>query len=96
MIAPVRPKSESEFFLKLWDRQKLTAPIAKGVLKLGFADEELARVSELRAKNAAGKITAEELEEFDAFLRASFTLSILQSKARQFLKATAKVKPAHA
>ena len=96
MIEPARPKSETAFFLTLWDRQKLTAPMAKGVLKLGFADEELARVSELRAKNSAGKITAEELEEFDAFLRASFTLSIMQSKARQFLKATTKAKPSHA
>ena len=96
MVAPVRPKSETDFFLKLWERQNLSAPLAKGILKLGFAEEELARISELRAKNSAGKITAEELEEFDAFLRASFTLSILQSKARQFLKATTKAKLSHA
>ena len=93
MVAKARPKSETDFFLKLWERQNFTAPLAKGILKLGFAEEELARISELRAKNSAGMITAEELE---AFLRASFTLSIPQSKARQFLKATTKAKLSHA
>ncbi len=28
MIAPARLKSETDFFLKLWDRQKLTATLA--------------------------------------------------------------------
>jgi len=96
MVAKARPRSETDFFLKLWEREKLTVPVAKGILKLRFAPEELEQVSAWRAKNSAGKITAEELAEFDAFLRASFTLSILQSKARQFLKAATKAKPSHA
>ena len=48
MVAKARPKSETDFFLKLWERQNLTAPLAKGILKLGSAEEELSRVSKLR------------------------------------------------
>ena len=96
MVAKARPRSESDFFLKVWERERLTVPLAKRILKLGFSPEDLEQVSAWRAKNSAGKITAEELAEFDAFLRASFTLSIMQSKARQFLKAATEAKVSHA
>jgi hypothetical protein len=91
MVAKARPRSESDLFLKLWERETLTVPVAKRILKLAFSAEEIERVSELRAKNSAGTISAEELAEFDAFVRVSMTVGILQSRARQFLKA-AKLK----
>ena len=87
MVAKVRTHSQFDLFLKLWDREKLTVPLAKGVLKLAFSNEELERVSALRAKNSAGTITADEHAEYDAYIEVSTTIGILQSRARMFLKA---------
>ncbi len=87
MVAKARPKSEFDIFLKIWQRQKLTAPLAKGILKLGFTDEETERVSELRALNSAGSINPKELAELHAYVEAGMKIAILQSKARMFLKA---------
>ncbi len=88
MVATVRPKSETDLLLKMWERQRLTVPVAEAFLKLAFSEGELARVSELRAKNSAGTITTEELAEYDAFVRVSLMVSILHSRARIVLKAT--------
>lgn len=87
MVAKARPRSESDLFLKLWEREPLTVPVAKRILKLAFSPDEIERVSELRAKNSAGTITGAELAEFDAYVQVSMTVGILQSRARMFLKA---------
>ena len=88
MVAKAQTHSRFDLFLKIWDREKLTIPLAKGVLKLGFSDAELERVSALRAKNSAGVITADEHAEYDAFIEVSTIIGILQSRARMFLKAS--------
>ena len=77
---------EADIFLRLWDRQKLTATLARHLLKLGFDDADKARMHDLAVKNREGTITPPELQELDNYLRASLTLTILQSRARRFLR----------
>ncbi len=82
------PLSEAEIFIRLWEGEtgRLSAPAARMVLKLGFRDEDKARMHELAAKNSGGTISPVELAEFDSFLKVADLLAILQSKARQVLK----------
>jgi hypothetical protein len=90
MIVTVSPTLEQpDAFLRLWDQQKLTPTLARHLLKLGFNAADKARIHELSAKNQGGTIAADEQRELDNFLRASMTLSVLQSRARRFLRAAA-------
>ena len=90
MIAAAAPTLEQpDAFLRLWDQQKLTPTLARHLLKLGFNAADQARIHELSAKNQGGTIAAEEQRELDNFLRASMTLSVLQSRARRFLRGAA-------
>ena len=77
---------DSDIFLRLWSRQKLTTPLARHILKLSFDDQERARMHELSEKNQEGSITPGELVELDQFVRVGMVLSIMQSRARRLLK----------
>jgi len=64
MVASAQP-SEFDLFLRLWDQPKLTPPVAKQLLKLQFEEGDRLRITELTAKNRAGEIEPDELEELD-------------------------------
>lgn len=89
-MATVQRKSAAVIFGRVWDDSKghagWTVPAARHVLKLGFSDEEFARMHELAALNRDGRISAEELAELDDYILAADMLSIIQAKARLFLK----------
>jgi hypothetical protein len=88
MIATVSPSlEEQDVFLRLWEQQKLTPTLARHLLKLGFNTTDKARIHDLSTKNQDGTMAADEQRELDNYLRASMTLSILQSRARRFLRA---------
>ena len=89
------PVTETELFLKLWGGQKLTAALARHLLKLTWADDDLEAMRSLTAKNSAGTSTPAELQRLDAYLRVGTSLSILQSRARKFLKRHATANGAH-
>ncbi|OJW15668.1 MAG: hypothetical protein BGO49_15610 [Planctomycetales bacterium 71-10] len=59
---------------------------ARGFLKLSFPPADRDRVAQLLARNQDGKLTNEEREELDEYLRADAFLSMLKSKARLSLK----------
>ena len=82
------PPTETAIFADLWDRgpAKLTGPVARYILKLGFSEQEQARVLDLVRRNRDGSLTAAEIDEMDSYLKAGDMLALLQSKARQFLK----------
>ncbi len=89
MTTATRPTADTHLaaiFGRLWDdRAALTPVVARHVLTLKFADADVARMRELNDKNRTGRLTADEADELDDFLRAADLLAILQSKARMRL-----------
>jgi hypothetical protein len=82
------PALDTEIFLRIWQQQNLTPTLARHLLKLQFDAADEARMHELASKNQDGKLTPGELAEFDQFIRVGAILTILQSRARKFLRKT--------
>ena len=80
------PLENTDAFLRIWNEQKLTATLAKHILKLGFEPRDSERMGELAERNREGTLSENELRELDNFLSASLTLSILQLRAKRFLR----------
>ncbi len=59
---------------------------ARFILDLGLRDEDKKRMLDLLTKQQEGKITTQEAEELEAYIRADNVLSILKAKARLTLK----------
>jgi hypothetical protein len=87
---PPTPLADTDIFLRLWERQKLTSTLARHLLRLGFSPEDKARMHDLAVRNQTGKISPSELHELDSYIRVGTLLSILQSRARKLLKKTAR------
>lgn len=79
--------SEAAIFARLWDtgENRISTELARYVLKLGFSDDDNARMHELAVKNQAGTLSAMEREELDNYVKVGDLLAILQSKARKRL-----------
>ncbi len=94
-VTPVN--SEAAIFARVWDRTDagLTPALARHVLRLGFAEADVARMRELAEKNRDGRLTAAEREELDNFVRVGDLLAVLQSKARKLLKRTPSARNGH-
>src|SRR5437588_11816944 len=84
----VEGTSEAAIFSRLWEteRGKLPRTLARLVLKLGFSEEDKARMHKLAAKNQDGHISSAELEELDNYVKAGELLALLQAKARRARK----------
>lgn len=87
-MTAARPKSttsEAAIFARLGEGStgRLPAPLARHLLKLKFGESDVARMKELAARNRAGGLAADELEELDNFIRVGDLLATLQSKARK-------------
>jgi hypothetical protein len=82
--------SEAAIFGRVFadGRQSLTPELARHILALGFDDEDKARMHELAVKNQEGRISTEELQELDSYIKVGDLVGILQSKARKLLKAS--------
>jgi hypothetical protein len=76
---------DTDLFLRLWDQERLTPPLARHLLKLAWRESDQARMAELAERNREGAITPAELRELDEFVRVGTVLSILQSRARKLL-----------
>jgi hypothetical protein len=68
------------------DKPTLSAAAAKGILALGFSPVDKDRMHTLAAKARAGKLTADEQAEVEAYSRIGSLLGILKSKARRALR----------
>jgi hypothetical protein len=86
-LAEVLKSSEAAIFARVWENRDggLTPPLARHVLKLGFGDEDKARMHDLIERNQEGTLTDDERAELDNFVKVGDLLAILQSKARKFL-----------
>lgn len=63
----------------------LTVSFAKKIVNLRTDPELNARLEELAEKANEGELSTEERAEYEAYVRGIDLVSILQSKARQFL-----------
>lgn len=78
--------------LALWDRilnapgRPLPPGLAGFILRLGFADADHDRMSDLSERVQSGRLTDEERTELEAYCHAASFLAILQSKARVALR----------
>jgi len=80
--------SEGAIFARLWetDNGKLSPTLARHILRLGYSAEDKARMRELARKNQDGRLSPEETDELDSYIKVGDLLAILQSKARKLLK----------
>ncbi len=67
-------------------RGEMTRPLARHILKLGFREEDVARMHHLAEQNREGRLSPGELQELDHFVTAADWLSLLQSMARKKLR----------
>lgn len=80
--------SEAAIFSRLFanGHDELSVTAARFILSLDFSDEDKARAHELAVKNQEGKLSSEEWQELENYMRVDTLVSILQSKARMALK----------
>jgi hypothetical protein len=72
------------------DARSLSASTARKLLELKFDSSHQRRVSVLSRKARDGSLLPAEADELDEYLRVADLLAILQSRARQALKNTAR------
>jgi hypothetical protein len=63
-----------------------TPDVARGILQLGYADLDRARLAELATKSNDGTLTVDERREMEGYVFVSDVLALLKSKARLSLK----------
>ncbi len=87
--APRNNTSEIEIFARLIkaDQSDLSRELARYILKLGFDEKDQNRMRELAERNQDGRLTSEEREELESYVKAGHLLALLQSKARRSLRA---------
>jgi tetratricopeptide (TPR) repeat protein len=60
--------------------------LARSTLQQGFTDQQIARMNELAERNEEGLLSAEERAELLQYVKVGDQLSLLQLKARRYLK----------
>ena len=83
-----RPTSEMAILRRVVDPDDpfQSVDAARAILRFCFGARDRTRMNRLAAKNRAGRLTPEEEQELDNYIRVGQTLGILQSKARKSLK----------
>ncbi len=85
------PNTEAEVWLRILHPDQAFSPrVARVILGLSFAKNDVARMRELSAKARAGTLTPDEDAEMNDFERVGSILSTLKSKARQVLKRSSR------
>jgi hypothetical protein len=86
-VTTAAPKSPADILARLFEtgRGEMTRPVARHILRLGFSEEDRARMHELAEKNQEGGLAPGEGEELEYYVTAADWLSLLQSKARKKL-----------
>lgn len=67
-------------------RTEMDAHVAQYLLSLEFESADVERMSSLAARSRDGELSAEETAELDSYIHVGNLLSIIQSKARVYLK----------
>ena len=68
------------------NRATLEPEVARTILKWKFSAKSVARMNQLAERNNSGKITTEERDELERFLRVGSLIDIVQAKARLSLR----------
>ena len=80
---------ESAIISRLLEPDNPSPEAARGILVMDFTDEVKERMHELAEKASEGTLTEEEKADANAYEFIGSILGIMQSKARQSLKASA-------
>jgi hypothetical protein len=87
MSSQLLPNTEAAILGRLLQaRENLTREVAEFLLGIDFDKTDIDRMNVLSARATEGQLTQEETEELDSYLHVGSLLSILQSRARRFLK----------
>ncbi len=67
-----------------------TPEVARYLLSFAFQASDIERMNYLAERSQDGALTPEERDELEGYVHVSNLLAVMQSKARQFLKADAQ------
>ena len=67
-------------------RANLPPEVARSILTWKFSAKSAAKMNKLADRNRRGKITEQEREELERFLRVGSLVNLAQAKARQSLR----------
>jgi hypothetical protein len=68
------------------DQNGLSPEAARSLLELRFSETDNRRMDELAEKNKEGKLTTEEREELESYVKVGDVLSLIHLKARKSIK----------
>jgi hypothetical protein len=86
----ITPNTEAAILTRLLQApERLSRDVAEYLLSIDFPPADLERMNDLSERARQGMLTPEEALELDSYLHVGSLLSILQSKARNYLKAEA-------
>jgi len=84
---PKAATSEIAILGRVLSNGKDFAPaLARHLLRLGFSEEDNARINDLAARNQQGALSLKERQELHGYANAGCLLGILHAKARKALK----------
>jgi hypothetical protein len=85
----ITPNSEAAILARLILSQdrSIEPEVARYLLSFAFQPSDMKRMHELAERAQAAELTLAEHDELNSYLHVSNLLAIMQSKARQFLKA---------
>ena len=88
LTLPELPRTEADILERLVDPKAddMPVPVARHILAMHFADEDVDRMNDLSAKARDGALTSEEDDLLNSYLRIGHFLSMMKSKARTTLK----------
>ena len=86
------PASEAAIFSRLLANgtKGISPVVARHILALRFGDEDKARMHELAVKNQEGKLSPEERQELENYVKVGDLLTILKAKVRSALKKSSR------
>ncbi len=83
----VTPNTEAAILARLIQpKDRMSREVAEYLLSIDFDSKDLERMNLLAERAREGLMTAEETVELDSYLHVGSLVSIMQSKARRFLK----------
>ena len=90
----ITPNTEAAILGRLLQaRHSNSREVADFLLSIDFDGNDLERMNLLAERAREGKLTPEESAELDSYLHVGSLLSILQSRARRFLKREPAITP---
>ncbi|HYT88327.1 MAG TPA: hypothetical protein VEL76_06375 [Gemmataceae bacterium] len=88
MPAPQATTAELAIWTRLIEPEQNGLPraAARSLLKLTFSEWDKTRMNDLARKNQEGRLTGEERQELEGYVKVGDVLSLLHLKARKALK----------